>query len=474
MNIRIAFLLFLFFCFSNTFAQSGSQSPYSRYGLGDNQFGGFVPQLAMGGFSIAHFDTLNLNVSNAASYSTLKFTLIEAAVRADYTISQIIGSKSDNNNGGLGYVAIGFPVIYKKWGSSFGVIPFTSTGYNLITYGKISDTVIYANNYKGNGGLNRFYWGNGFRISKNIAAGFNASYLFGTIEKSRNTEFTESGYYNSLYNVSSSYSIFNIDFGGRFKTDSLFFIRKKGFERYYYRDSVTTNGDTIKIKEDRLPDELSSMQKKKVKASRWLRLNVGLTGTYSTPTTEKDKIISTTYKNFSGIPVAKDTLLYIPQLLNDVNMPSYIGAGVSLQDYNHWLVGIDATFQQWSKFAQSDITDSLKNSYKISVGGEYIPKYNSVHFLERVAYRAGFRYNKTQLDLRNTRINEYAFTFGFGIPIRKDNVTAAFGTYYSRINLSIEIGKRGTTANNLLQENYFRVNLGLNIAEQWFIKRKYD
>jgi hypothetical protein len=41
------------------------------------------------------------------------------------------------------------------------------------------------------------------------------------------------------------------------------------------------------------------------------------------------------------------------------------------------------------------------------------------------------------------------------------------------VNLSAEFGRRGTTVNNLIQENYFRFTLGVNILERWFVKSKY-
>jgi hypothetical protein len=33
---------------------------------------------------------------------------------------------------------------------------------------------------------------------------------------------------------------------------------------------------------------------------------------------------------------------------------------------------------------------------------------------------------------------------------------------------------RGTTQNNLLREEYFRITLGVNMADKWFNRYKYD
>jgi len=40
------------------------------------------------------------------------------------------------------------------------------------------------------------------------------------------------------------------------------------------------------------------------------------------------------------------------------------------------------------------------------------------------------------------------------------------------INLALSMGKRGSNA--YVQENYFRVNFGVTINDQWFKRRKID
>jgi hypothetical protein len=37
----------------------------------------------------------------------------------------------------------------------------------------------------------------------------------------------------------------------------------------------------------------------------------------------------------------------------------------------------------------------------------------------------------------------------------------------------VDFGRRGTTDNNLIQENFFDISLGVSIQENWFQKRKY-
>ena len=98
------------------------------------------------------------------------------------------------------------------------------------------------------------------------------------------------------------------------------------------------------------------------------------------------------------------------------------------------------------------------------MGGFYIPKYDSyTSFLSRVVYRAGFRYENTGLILNNKSINDYGMTFGLGLPVGVSNV-----------NIGFEFGKKGTTSNGLIEENYFNLSVGLSLNDIWFVKRKIN
>jgi hypothetical protein len=80
-----------------------------------------------------------------------------------------------------------------------------------------------------------------------------------------------------------------------------------------------------------------------------------------------------------------------------------------------------------------------------------------------VAYRAGFNYKKLGLVIRDTEINEYGISFGVSLPI---------GLRLSNVNLGFEIGKRGTTDNNLVKENFYNFRLSLSLNDKWFKKQK--
>ena len=125
-------LCILLFTLGISQAQTGIATPYSRYAIGDLLFNGFARQTAMGGISAAYHSTNAVNFSNPASYGNLRITTFETAIRGEY--SKISSSTESQKHKGatLGYMALGFPVIKDNWGASFGLIPVSVTGYDLV------------------------------------------------------------------------------------------------------------------------------------------------------------------------------------------------------------------------------------------------------------------------------------------------------------------------------------------------------
>jgi len=122
--------------------------------------------------------------------------------------------------------------------------------------------------------------------------------------------------------------------------------------------------------------------------------------------------------------------------------------------------------KNWKEFSVFDVADTLSNSWRLTVGGEFIPDHTNISSLfKRITYRAGLKYNQSYLNFGGTKINEFGISFGFGFPMKKSK---------TGIDLGFEIGRRGTTVNNLIQENYLNVFLGVSIQEHWFHKRKYQ
>ena len=82
-----------------------------------------------------------------------------------------------------------------------------------------------------------------------------------------------------------------------------------------------------------------------------------------------------------------------------------------------------------------------------------------------MVYRAGVRFEKTGLKINNETINEFGISFGVGIPV---------GRVFSNANLGFEVGQRGTTKQNLIQENFIKFQISLSLNDRWFEKRKFN
>jgi len=90
---------------------------------------------------------------------------------------------------------------------------------------------------------------------------------------------------------------------------------------------------------------------------------------------------------------------------------------------------------------------------------------------QKSTYRAGLRTGTTNIVVNNEQINDYGISFGISIPLLSSRS-------FSSVDLGLDLGRLGTTDNNLVEDNYFKVYLGFSLApsnyDRWFRKRKYD
>jgi hypothetical protein len=150
-------------------------------------------------------------------------------------------------------------------------------------------------------------------------------------------------------------------------------------------------------------------------------------------------------------------------------MPSKTSIGIGIGKLRKWFIGSEYTFVNTSVF-KSDLINIDNTSYEdgstLSIGGYFIPDYSSFKsVLNRVVYRSGIYFEKTGLIINDQSIKEFGMTFGVGIPV---------GNMFSNLNLALEVGKRGTTDANLVEEKFANLKISLSLNDRWFIKRKYN
>lgn len=411
-------------------AQSLIESPYSRYGLGEINTNTNAHYFSMGGTSIGFRSPFQINTANPASYSAFDSLslLFTGGFIGQYSIQESNDAKSYPFSISFNSFAFGFRIA-PFWGTAFGLQPFSSVGYKMSSSHKLDSISSYTAIYSGNGGLNKFWWGNAFKLTPALSLGANASYLFGSIERERKIEFDSTGFFNTKNTVGRFINDFSFDAGLQYQ-----FILK--------RDTGALSNHT------------------------WLTLGatVGLPCTLHA--TEDN--LTQRYRVFAGADYVIDTVSVINNVEGDVTLPLYFGAGFSIGN-KKWSFGTDFTMQNWSSYKAYGESDSLQNSMSVSLGGSILPDNSSIaKYYKKITYLAGFHYNKTYLQLRGTQLTKIGISFGMVLPLKP--------VYQNRssIKLGFEVGQMGTTDKNLIKEQYFRFVFGINIKEHWFEKRRYN
>jgi hypothetical protein len=404
-------------------AQIRTNSPYTRFGIGNLNRNPNPRFLAMGGLSLGLRDPEYVNLWNPASYTafdSLSF-IFEGGVIDHYVELKTSDKNSASNYASLSHLTTGFPVT-KWWRSSIGLVPVSDVGYIITLNDDVQDVSPVAYKFDGSGGINQLYWGNGFRLAKNLSVGFNMSYFFGSITHNRSVYLPDTAYY---YNVKISDITYVNDI---YFTTGLQYHKTFTGERFFTAGLVFNAETQVDAKNDYLAQTFLAGQN------------------------DVEYIIDTVSFR-EGEPVS-------------ITWPWRIGIGLATGKAGKWLAGTDFQYQNWESFTYNGQADSLKNSITLAVGGEFIPDAAaSGGYWKNIHYRLGARYQQSQLELRNHRIDEFGISFGFGFPLKRSRST---------INLGAEFGSRGTTADNLIQENYITFSFGISAFERWFFKTRYN
>lgn len=420
--IKRIILSFSLILSAQAFAQQGTASPYSFYGIGDLGYNGTNEYKAMGGNSV-FADSLHLNLMNPAAISKLKATTFTIG-----STSKFYNFKSDSNSDNvkrqsIDYIAMGIPVS-KKASFIFGLQPYSSVGYK-IDRDQTNDLQqrVYSQ-AEGNGGINRVFLGAGYELNSNFQVGVQASYFFG------NTEHTQ--------------LISMLDTGDGFGLNSRSNeVRRVDYKGYEVRGAVQYQG--------------------KFKTYDW---QANLTYSPETKLTA-DNLTNKRILNANGAIIDSREIFNASTKLTK---PQELALGAGIGKNLKWFISGQFTYIENSKLAASwnnSEFSKFEDTKRYSIGGFYIPKHNSfTSYFDRVVYRAGFRYENTGLILQNTAINDYAFSIGAGLPL--------YGRSLSNINIGLEYGNRGTKNSGLIKENYFNLSIGLSLNDFWFLKRKFD
>ncbi|MEM6523285.1 MAG: hypothetical protein AAF693_05825 [Bacteroidota bacterium] len=424
-NTVFTLVVFLSLMVTTAFGQT-SKSPFSSQGIGDLYDMGLAHNRAMGGLGISNVSYWHLNNINPALLPYNSLTVFSAAfIGENRSVENNIGSES-NGSGNLGYLAIAFPVKPGKWTTSVGLMPYSNVDYESQDTVNVVGAVNGERALKvssGSGGLNQFYWANGYAINKNIHVGLRAAYIFSNIESDVAFDLLEGGgTFIRGQNERVSVSDFLFSGGLAFKKDSIF--------------------------------------------NNKIQLRLGLTYDFGAEL-NAEKFISTEQRTLD-IPILRDSL---EDIRGSIEIPQAIGVGISLNNTTKWAVGLDAKFQRWSDFRNFDgSNENLGDQVRVVLGGELTPDPTSVtSYFKRVSYRFGLSYENSpyqvaDLEGQFNQVNDFGINLGWTMPVSR----------ISNLDFAFTYGIRGNVDNTIIREQYFRFHLGVTFNDQWFIKRKYN
>ena len=414
-----------------SFAQSGTNSPYSQYGLGQlsEQSSGF--NRGMNGLGLGFREHNQINHINPASYSALdSLTFIfDVAMSGQVTNFKEGNRKINANNADFEYAVAGFRA-FKHVGVSFGIIPFTNVGYNYSSEGYLNGdrSNTYTNTYTGSGGLHQIYLGAGWEMMKGLSLGANISYLWGTIDRS----------------VINSYSDVYVNTLSK-----------------YYKATANSYKIDLGLQYTLNVDKKNAM-------------TFGLTWGLGHKLSSTPECLVISNNPSTGVT---DTTSY--SVKNGLEIPMTLGMGVMWNHNEKLKLGTDFSLQKWGSVKHPvykvdnnppsyQLSDNYySDRYKVTVGGEFCNNAMGRRFLDRIRFRAGASYATSYLKINgNDGPKELSVSAGFGIPI--------INSYNNRSILNMSGQWVHAAAKGMLTENTFRINVGITFNERWFMKWKFE
>ena len=401
-------------------ADSGINSPYSRYGLGilSNQSLGINRQ--MGGLGYGLRSDQYINILNPASFSqadTLTM-LFEAGFSLQNTNFKEGSKRVFANNAGFDYVAMQFRLC-KGLGMSLGFLPYSNVGYSFSQSWEAGTPQAHTDTYSGSGGIYQPYVGIGWQpfafldipALSNLSIGATGAYIYGDIDHTIAYDFTSSTDLARSYNI--SVRNYKVDFGLQYK---VLFGKK---------NSVTLGGTYS------LGHNLRAM------------------------TTVTESTASST--NTSEV---RSDGFY---------MPETFGGGFMYNYNDQWKFGADYTYEMWSSSTFIEGEGKGVNRTKASAGIEYTPVEMSNNIFKMISYRGGVHYAQPYTTIKEGYgCHEYGISAGLSLPFMNRNNKYS----HAALHISGEFTHLRPDGAGMISENCIRLNVGITFNETWFTKMK--
>jgi hypothetical protein len=405
-------LVLVFFASFFSYSQSIATSPYALYGLGSLYESNFGSIPALGTAGIALPSDSFINNKNAASLVNIPANnfFFEIGGIGIQSSFEDNVKKENRNNFQFSHLAFAFPINAKS-AFSLAMMPYSSSSFKI----------------------------SGLKIP--IIDGSNEYYYLDVMG---------SGGLNNL-DLSYAYKLSNTLSVG-FSASVLFGSTTD--ERTYTINTSVTSIDK-KVSYSGIRPILSSQFK--MSPSLTFGLNV------KSPTRiNASKVQSVTVVNGTGTSYLETDKI---SNTDDFYLPLEIGVGFNKAFKNKLNITFDYEKRFWDATNQSDMYGVFSNQEKFALGFSYQKTKTSRNYFDRIKYAAGANYDTGYLEVDNKKINDKSFSIGASLPL--DHLSTALFISYS-------YGQKGQITNSLIQENYHKLTLNLNLDGIWFVKKKMD
>lgn len=393
-------------------SQNNTSSPYSYFGIGDLSNVAYGRNLALGGAGFAMRSPGYINLKNPASLTGIDSlsVLFEMGVFGKLTQNSTSNKTDQIYDGNISHLVLGHRIT-PRFMVNYGLMPYSDIGYNFRTFqsveGELSSVV---SDWKGSGGINRFFSGIGYKVFDKLSLGIDGSFYYGPISKAISTVSSAAPGNSSVLVLNTKYIGLSVRGGIQFTTP--------------------------------LGDKGS---------------NLTIGGVFS----PEQFFYGTTTANLTQYYSSVSYLIYSKEdRTQRYKIPMNYGAGIGYTYREKYFVTFDYEASPWSQANSRDYVDRQVFSF----GLERMPQ-RSFDFMKRCSYRIGFRYDDGYFKTRNYEVSDTRFTMGLGFPISNSNST---------VNVSLEGGQRGTINAGLIRERYMKLTVAFSFHDYWFVKRKFD
>lgn len=290
----------------------------------------------------------------------------------------------------------------------------------------------YTNRFKGSGTLNTAQAAVSYKIDQNFAVGLRANFYFGNLYdlnelRSYGKDGVANAEYVNGYETKNSIKNFNFTLGGSYQT------LNTRTDKKFTIGATATFGNTSKMVTD-----------------------------YSNSTY--------VYSDNANSVKALETIIEQKSTSSKNLLPLQASLGVGYGSENHWFLSGQLDYKKGEDISYFGKTFDFQDTYRISAGGWYLPNYNNFrNYFSRVVYRYGAFYERGNLKIDGNSINKFGISGGVMLPFKTSSITRMSG-----LELGIEVGKRGTLKNNLINQNFINLRVGFNFADRWFRKTLYN